>query len=486
MLQRTTRVVTASGKKVLKANCCTIDGNYYIKEEEAVKIGTTWYLKDDPRIFFDYASETWRRTRGVNICRGIVGYDAAGIGIIGNFEVDHARNLEVSKLDRSGNPTNMIIYMNKSDAKDVYYNRNLGIYEERSALEPTIKKVEEILGGTIGQGVYNYNFPQEYSSSKHMARFLKYPRDMRITNPINREDIKEFGEFSFGLEFETSAGKINQTDCFNLGLIPLRDGSIAGIEYTTIPMQGPEGFNLLINQIKCLQQNVTFDKDCSLHVHLGGYPIDAKSIWALYRLLVIIEPQIARIMPYWAFNTGRFKSKGKDYCTRLRKYASFEEYYTYCSGDRMRFDGCLTYPHPLDEEDRAKWNIHARYVWANLINLLFKKSGKTVEFRVHAPTFNVQKIINWMFICCGILQYAIKNKDKLLKSSLNGTALTLEDIVTNVYSKRIADQLKDYIRFREVYFYKLANKYNDPAGLIDLRIDDQLDFHSDLVTTVRH
>lgn len=84
-------------------------------------------------------------------------------------------------------------------------------------------------------------------------------------------------------------------------------------------------------------------------------------------------------MPAFAFNSGRFKSKGKDYCTKLRKMSSFEDYYTYCSGDRMRFDGCLTYPHPMDEEDRAKWNIHARYVWANLINMLFKSKVRLLN-----------------------------------------------------------------------------------------------------------
>lgn len=488
MLQRTTRVVTASGKRVLKANCCTINGEYYIKEEEAVKIGTSWYLKGDPRIFYDYGSQSWRKTRGVNICKGIVGWDlTTDRPIIGPFEVDHTRNIEVAKLDSNGNPRSMDIYMDRALVKGpIHFNKNLGLYEDTTALSPIMKKVETVLADTIGQGIYNYSFNQEYSSSKHMEKFLKYPRDMRINNPINLEDVKEFGEFSFGLEFETAAGKISQSDCFNLGLIPLRDGSISGIEYTTIPMQGPEGFNLLINQVKALQKSTTFDKECSLHVHLGGYPIEAKSIWALYKLLVAIEPQIGRIMPLFAFNTSKFKAKGKDYCTRLRKYASFEEYYTYCSGDRMRFDGCLTYPHPMDEEDRAKWNIHARYVWANIINLLFKKQGKTAEFRIHAPTFNIQKIINWMFICAAILKYAIKNKDRLLKSPMSTLGVTLEDVVTNVYSRRISLQLVDYIQYREIYFRQLANKYNDPAGMIDLRIDREQDFGTDLVTTVKH
>lgn len=51
MLQKIVRVTTASGKKVLKSECCTINGEYFIKDKEAVKIGTTWFIIGDPRIF---------------------------------------------------------------------------------------------------------------------------------------------------------------------------------------------------------------------------------------------------------------------------------------------------------------------------------------------------------------------------------------------------------------------------------------------------
>ena len=39
MLQKTTKVITASGKRVPKSSCCTIDGEFYIKNEEAVRVG---------------------------------------------------------------------------------------------------------------------------------------------------------------------------------------------------------------------------------------------------------------------------------------------------------------------------------------------------------------------------------------------------------------------------------------------------------------
>ena len=489
MLQRTTKVLTASGKIVKKSECCTINGAFYIKDVEAVKVGLTWFLKNDPRIFYDYSTHSWRKTRGLNICQGIVDKDSSGKYIYGAFVVDHSKNISVNILGSSGETRTQVVFMNKDLMGDtIFFNKNLGVYEDRVNMKPVLKSLDNLLANTIGYGNYDYTFSQEYSSSKHLETFLNTPRDLTKLSyqpSINKEDLAQFGNLSFGLEFETAMGKISQKDCFNLGLIPLKDGSIKGIEYTTIPMQGEDGFKLLINQIKLLQKSAMFDKDCSLHLHLGGFPIESRSIWALYKLLLVIEPRIAEIMPKWAFNTARFKSKQKDYCLPLKKFSSFEEYYSYCSGDRLRFDGNLRYPHPLDEEDRAKWNIHARYVWANLINLLFKHKGKTAEFRVHAPTFNIQKIINWMFICAGILHYAIKHKDTLLASRVSSMSLTLEDLISAVYTRRIQEQLISYINQRKAFFNLSANKYNDPAGLLDLRLDEEEDYKTNLITNVR-
>lgn len=56
MLQRTIKVLTASGRRALKADCCLIGEQYYIKNEEAVKIGMTWYSKDSSDTFFDHGT----------------------------------------------------------------------------------------------------------------------------------------------------------------------------------------------------------------------------------------------------------------------------------------------------------------------------------------------------------------------------------------------------------------------------------------------
>ena len=78
-------------------------------------------------------------------------------------------------------------------------------------------------------------------------------------------------DLSFGLEFETVSGIIPNYKLNSLPLIPLRDGSIRGLEYATIPLQGKLGIQALIDSVKELKKRTKYDETCSLHLHKGSY-----------------------------------------------------------------------------------------------------------------------------------------------------------------------------------------------------------------------
>ena len=42
-----------------------------------------------------------------------------------------------------------------------------------------------------------------------------------------------------------SKGYVPENKCFENGLIPLRDGSITGLEYSTVVLEGKQGINTL-------------------------------------------------------------------------------------------------------------------------------------------------------------------------------------------------------------------------------------------------
>lgn len=280
------------------------------------------------------------------------------------------------------------------------WSNKTGYYIRRDGLTP-----KEILGHQLrGQGNFPYCFPKRYEAAES---FHLFKDAQKVLEDVQYPLSKDLG-YTFGLEFETSMGYIPQEKCFRDGLIPLRDGSISGIEYSTVVLEGNVGLNLLKQQLNTLKEYTKFNKECALHIHMGGFPVDPVSIFALYSLWYAVERELVAkgYVPEETFRTGAYKANGKDYCNMLpngRVY-TFEKMFEVMVG--RSYLGSLVQPHPADIEKRAKWNIKARYYGLNLINMLCYKGPKTVEFRFLRPTFNYRKITLWLYILNAVLKYA--------------------------------------------------------------------------------
>lgn len=82
------------------------------------------------------------------------------------------------------------------------------------------------------------------------------------------------------------------------------------------------------------------------------------------------------------------------------------------------------------------------YYWCNFINILCYNVNKTIEFRFLRPTYNFKKIILWLYIFNGILEYSEKYYTQNEPVSLNV-------IINTCYPKSIAKELKNgLIRLR--------------------------------------
>lgn len=56
---------------------------------------------------------------------------------------------------------------------------------------------------------------------------------------------------------------------------------------------------------------------------------------------------------------------------------------------------------------------------------MFKNHGKTIEFRIHTPTRNADKIYAWLLITSAILKYAEENIPEVLDRDRLTTYLIL-------------------------------------------------------------
>lgn len=281
-----------------------------------------------------------------------------------------------------------------------------------------------------GTGRFPYRFDRKYEACENFRRF---EGKQQVLNPDKAYCLSNYMKYSFGLEFETSQGYIPENICFRDGLIPLRDGSIAGIEYSTVVLSGNNGMALLEQQLESLRTYTDFNKECSLHIHFGGYPLDSEKLFNLYTLCKSLEGELQRIVPKYTFTTSCYKANHKDYCNKLASYRNFNQMYEHLVG--RKFFNDFTQPHPNDIRREAKWRIPTRYYWINFINALCYDVNKTVEFRFLRPTYNFQKITLWLYILNAVLCYAENHMDEF------SGRITLITIMRKVYPKEVAERI---------------------------------------------
>ncbi len=313
---------------------------------------------------------------------------------------------------------------------------------------------------------------------------LPYDSKGRLDSHIQRYNSKyefevlhgsnEVGEalkdYTFGLEFETIKGYIPQRITDKLGLIPLRDGSISGIEYVTIPLQGVKGVQTLFDTTKALKERTEFDNSCALHMHIGNVPRTKEFILAFFKLTTFIQDDIFELFPlYKKYN---FNIKNKNYSKPYPTYSliskmdpvitsknidyNFNVLFSYLSGGVSFYDfnndlNNVTH-HPNDPSGNQKWNIKHRYFIHNLIPLIFGNKT-TIEFRIHTPTYDMSKISMFLLLSTILVDYAKINT----KNILEGNALNCSE-----NQNRLMYIIKDYcnrnnISYRYSIYDRLVN-----------------------------
>lgn len=325
------------------------------------------------------------------------------------------------------------------------FNREYGIY--------TFGKVPN--ANIYAAGNFPYTFTKYYNTRFLSDTFQKWQENYHSIQFKYADEMP----YTFGLEFETSGGYIPEHELFNLGLIPLRDGSIRGLEYSTIVLKGQQGLNTLYEMTKCLRKYTIFDKECSLHIHLGNWKLDESTILKLNNLFS--SASLGQYLPRDTYNTERYKATGKSYCKKNASYSTFNDLYRSLVG--RSYYGDLYQPHPDDVNGTRKWNIHSRYKALNLINALCYNFGKTAEFRILRPTYNFDKIICWLYVFAAFIKYAE-----------NGYRVTtsVDKILERVYSPELATILKQFLKLEQEVVDKQTNN-GDYIGA-DISLEDSI------------
>lgn len=213
----------------------------------------------------------------------------------------------------------------------------------------------------------------------------------------------------------------------------MRDGSVKGLEYATIPYQGEKGLQAAMESCNILSKFTKYDENCSLHLHIGNIPRTEEFFLALFKTLCLLQDEIFELFPlYKKYNFGvkrknytqpfpitKLLSKMDSTINKDNIKENFGVLYEFLSAGQRYKDVGETldnvHSHPSDPNGTRKWNIKSRYHWVNLIPLLFGNKA-TVEFRIHTPTTDMDKVLYYLLMCTSIVSYVKENTEAILSS----------------------------------------------------------------------
>ena len=434
------KVITIKGEELPISQCRKFNKLYYKLGDINIQnsgdcylINGKCYREETGLIVYNYSIKEYVILND-NLLQGVVDV-ADGNLIIGYFN----NNTKYSKItDKNGKSHwlyNVEIFNNNKEYRE---HLSTGNFYHISTLQAwKFNKIE------FPNKNYKYSLP--YDSKGIIGNNLKNYNENY--NPEISQNIKNYAplleNLSFGLEFETTKGHIPDRVLNQYGLIPLRDGSISGIEYVTVPMEGEKGLQCTADILKELKKRTSYsDETCSLHLHLGNIPRTKEFILAFFKVGMKIQDEMFQMFPlYKKYN---YHIKNKNYSAPLPTFEilsqldpiidsrnideNFGILYKYLSmGQEFKsvgnsLDNVLS--HPADPNGNQKWNVKTRYYLYNILPLIFGNK-QTIEFRIHTPTYDVNKILPFIFMNSLIVNFVIRNQKLILnrKNFINSWSL---------------------------------------------------------------
>ena len=271
--------------------------------------------------------------------------------------------------------------------------------------------------------------------------------------------------FTYGIEIETASGASYPWLNYKYGFIPCRDGSIEGLEYTSIPYSKLKGLQSIRNFCKENKGRLSTSNACSLHVHIGNIRTDKWFLNALYNFLYSIQNDYYNYFPY----SKRVKpvDREKHYTKALIplmqeiteldfKDKTVKKKIDHNVNTLFKFLTQGIIPgkkynrknriHPK----KNKWRQDSRYYLFNFVPLVFS-NRKTLEFRIHEQTLNSKEIIHHIILSMIMLNYVSKN---IVTCILNKGIKNINDLITHqVKNEELRNELLTYYNNRK-------NKYN--------------------------
>lgn len=249
--------------------------------------------------------------------------------------------------------------------------------------------------------------------------------------------------YTYGVELETSSGRITEEEAEGLNMRCEFDGSlrdtpdqkkedVLGGEYVTGVLIGDAGMFQLQNICNALSKKCTINNKCGVHVHVGGLTFSKENIVYMYMLGTMLQNEFFELLPK-SRKTNAYCRLIKDLNlnpmvlagakTPLLYKVTIDEYFNKIfkevshGGTPSKKSNKLK-NHPLGSKcgyDKAS----QRYCWLNFVTAMFDTKGNTnaytLEFRSHSATLNYEKVKNWVKICMAFANFAENHQSSIAR-----------------------------------------------------------------------
>jgi len=369
-------VLSVNGLEIYESSCRLIDGSYYIigdiniEHSGDVFLINKRYIRIENLVYNNTIKKYALPSK--NLFEGIVSFDSSNKPKFGYFEKNMLYNVILFNEN-----SEMILCLNKNIVPLCYREElSTGYYFHIS-----LKKAKDLNNIIEVSRELKESLPYDSRgiTDKFKSKFEKN------YNPIITKSVKTYSpllkNYTFGLEFETTKGVLSKEKMDILPLIPLRDGSISGLEYVTIPLSGELGLQALIDSVEELKSKTVFDNSCALHYHIGGIPRTPEFILAFYKISSFFQDEMFSMFPlYKKYNFGvKRKNYSKpfpvnkinslldssiDIENKSKVHSNFNVLFKYLSEgygfEKYGNDLGNVLEHPKDPNGNQKWNISTR------------------------------------------------------------------------------------------------------------------------------
>lgn len=494
------KVITIKGNIEHFKDCKSFDGEYYLIGDPTIKgsgdcylVGDKYYRDNTGYIVYDHYINRYV-IKNSSIIEGVIGVLEDKITLIFGYFSKDVRLMPQVVYSEGGKYVKKAFVLDDDILKDSIYvfNSHSSAYVDRRTLY-----VKDVLNKTPLDSTYknslSYNATSEIISTYKNMFSKSEVKGGKLSNSINYY----MKNLSFGVEFETIDGVVPTYKSNSLGLIPLRDGSIPGLEYVTIPLQGVEGIQTLLDSADALKRFTTIDESCSLHVHIGNIPRTKSFILALFKVLLFTQDDFYSLFPlYKKYNLGvKRKLYTKEYdlvkfFSRLdmdinvndsdQLNSNFDVLFRHlCGNDFESYGNDLdnVESHPSDPGGNSKWYIKARYHWVNFIPLIFGNK-QTVEFRIHTPTVDRDKISYFMCLLGAVVNYTKENEQYILSKKFKISKL--KNIVDSFCVSQstpeppLLGEIRDYLFYRTSHYRPIHDSVEINSNEEDLTFNSYI------------